>query len=142
MGGTAFDPQDRAFFEAAKRRVRQTYDFGFAQNDLQRRTGKMYYGWRKGDLARQYAEKRQLQPWAYGARGLLNSGIRHEALRDLRESRGRDLSRAAKGWGLESQGYSLASNQLWRARQAALKDLEEQQIARRQAIAASLNGFA
>lgn len=131
-------PEDLQFFASGKRRLRQTHDLGRARNVYERGVAETQGGRRLEDLTRQFTQMRERIPGAHAGRGTLNSGIYQGDLADYGRDFTREIGRARQDQSSALGGFDLANQQLGDVYQSAVFDLEEQQKARRQAIAAAL----
>lgn len=137
----ALEPTDVAYYNSARRRIQQTFDYGSDQQKLNRSVSKAQYGWRKHDLTKQFAQARERFGQPYAARGLFRSGIYQNALGNFRADRAQGLSRLATTRGWETTGEGTEKWHTGRAYNEAMLDLDEQKRARLEAIASSLQGY-
>lgn len=135
------DPQsilDNDYYRSARRRVNDTYGMGVSQNTQQQSQLRNTFGRQKGDLVRQFADMRERLPGSFAGRGMLNSGMYQHALTQFGDRRAQSFADLGQQQTDGLAGLQLARDQMEWTRGATLGDLEEQQAARRRAIAASL----
>lgn len=136
-----FDPQARNYFESARRRAKQTYQFGRQQNRYERDTARQGWEWNYGDARRKFGEARERLPGSFAQRGLLRSGLYRGsggAVADFEARKAEQLQRMQQDWLTRKRGFSLATDQMRQAYYSAVADLNEQENARRQAVASSI----
>ena len=135
------DPESVNSFETSRRRVRTTYGQGLAQNTFQKGRLDQAAGRGRFDLMKRFDAMRNKMPGGFAKRGLLNSGIYQESLANYGADRLTATNRFEEDTlGAQNQ-LQLGANQLDELYKDALTDIDGQESARRQGIAASLKGL-
>ncbi len=129
------------FFETSRRRARTTYGQGSAQNTFQRGQLAQATGRGRADLMKQFDAIRNKLPGGFAGRGLLNSGIYQEKLGQYGTDRLTATNRFEEDATGASNQLTLGQGQLDELYKDAMTDIDGQESARRQAIAASLRGL-
>lgn len=132
------NPEDFNWFASSRRRVNDTFNLGQAQNQYQQSILGNQFARGLGDTTRQFARMREKMPWAAARRGLMNSGIWTKQLADFGVDKNAAVANLTGQFNDQKFGLQLAGQQLGQVRQSALLDLDDQEAARRAAIAAAL----
>lgn len=138
MADPTLNPEDLNWFASSRRRVNDTYNLGLAQNNYQQSVLGNQFARSLGDTTRQFSRMREKMPWAAARRGLMNSGIWNKQLADFGVDKNAAIANLTGQMNDQKFGLQLAQNQLGQIRGSALLDLNDQEAARRAAIAAAL----
>jgi hypothetical protein len=141
MADFGLDPVAVQYYDSARSRLKRTYQYGAAQQALTRGIGATQYGWRRGDLTRQFAQQRERFGQPYASRGLFRSGIYKSALGDFHSDQARALNRLSITRGWERTNNQTEKSNLAGAYYEGVSDLDAQKRARQEALASMLNGY-
>lgn len=134
-------PVDLAAYDQQRQAASSTYGSGLAQLQYQRGVAGQNYGNTQYNLAHQYSLQRAALPGGYARRGLLNSGIYGNALSEADQSQSRALSQASLGYQQQLGGYGINEQNLGSTYTNALANIGAAESARRQELAAQLQGI-
>ena len=135
---TGLSPEDINYFDTARRRLGLNYQQGSAQNAYQQGVLGQQQASGLDALNNRYNQLRNQLPGGYAQRGLLNSGIYQQGLQQYAQNRQTDLNNVQQQYQQQLGGLQLGQQQLDQQNTGGLGDIEAQQAARRQAIAAAL----
>lgn len=133
------NPEDYNFFRQSKRRVKDSYFLGLEQNDYQKGVLGAGYTRNVADLTRKFSEMRKGLPGGFAKRGMLNSGAYQRSVADFNTQRNTTMQNTEAQNAEQIWGLALARNQLESVKTNAEFDIDEQERARRAAIAAAID---
>lgn len=138
MATPGLSPEDINYFNTTRRRLNLNYQQGSAQNAFQRGNLQQNQTADLDSLTNRYNRMREQLPGGFAQRGLLNSGIYHQGLQNYAQDRQTAFDALNRQYGQALGGLTLAQQQLDQQNNGGLQDIESQEQARRQAIAAAL----
>lgn len=134
------DPAQVNYLRTAKRRIRDNYGLNVAQNAYSEKTLRNQYARGRGNLKREFGQARVKLPTTYAKGGLLNSGLYQNAISQFGQQRTAAYGDLQGQFDDELSGLRLAKTQLEQVQRSGLNDIEQEEAARRAALAASLRG--
>jgi hypothetical protein len=131
-----------ASWDSRRRQTNLGYKQGLAENTFQRQGVNLGYGDERRRLGREFGRSRRAMPYQANARGLLRSGIYKQGLQDWGQDRTTALSGLLRQRQQALGGLDLGRQRLEENRTGSLGDIDAQEAARRQELAARLRSFA
>lgn len=128
------------YLRTAKRRIKDNYSLGAAQNKYQQSGLRNQYARGKADLKREFARARMQVPSGFAKAGTLNSGLYQNAIKRFGDERTAAFGNLQGQFKDELQGLELGYKQLGQVRDSGYNDVAEEEAARRYALATSLRG--
>ena len=120
---------EQQYFRAQKANINSNFSFGKDQLNADRAKAGWTYGTQREDVTRQYGQQRRAFAGGWNGRGRFGGGAYQRAVRDLAADKGRTLDRLSKARTYQNEGFNMAGNQLYRAKNLALWNLGDQQTA-------------
>lgn len=132
------DPEGQAYYDINRRRINDTFNIQNDQNAYQQQVSNLNYAQKLAALQTRFNQGYDKFPGTFANRGLLDSGIYQHALSNLYSNQAMAVGQNQAQQNLANQGFNMNWQQLVNTRQNALGDIDQQEAARREAIASSL----
>lgn len=134
----SLDPLGDAWYTTSSNRLQQGYQQGLAQNAFQRNLADQSYRERLAAMQQHFNQGFESVPGAFAARGLDNSGVYQHALQNMYSNQAMGVGNLTQQNQLQDLGYTQAAAQLGDTYSSGMGDLNLQNQARQDSMAAQL----
>jgi hypothetical protein len=134
-------PTETAYYRTQQNRIDRTADLSRQQNRYDQSVWQAQSGWERADLIDRLARQRSSLPSSFTKRGMMNSGLWQNQLKDFVGQRSQALNRFDQAANLKKYGFAMTNNQLGTVQQGSTDDLNAQIAALRQMRSSTLGGY-